>query len=165
MQYRQPPPPQRVRPPTGSTPIGNLNTNHDRHYMRMQEVFLDIPAPAPAGVPRQEVPSYTSLPSEAYCPAVTVNSNIQLPPDAAARCQEQESDDSSDWSIGPDRIQQALERAKLPALDLLQESYEDQVAALEIKLTRAKARLHLISKRQQTLRTRETRDPHLDAAD
>ena len=76
--------------------MGSLNTNHDRHYMRIQEVFLDISASTPAGVPRQEVPPCTSLPSEAYCPEVTVNPNIQLPPDAAARCQEQESDDSSD---------------------------------------------------------------------
>ena len=168
MQYQQPPPPQRVRPPTGSTPMCNLNINHDRHYMRLQEVFLDIShisAPAPAGEPTQEVPSYTSLPSEAHCSAAIVNTKEQLPTGAVAQCQEQESDDSSDWSITPDRLQQALERANLPALDLLQKSYEDQVAALEIKLTRAKARLHLISKRQRTLRASEPRDPLLDAVD
>ena len=165
VQCQQPPPPQRSRPLTGCTPIGSFNTNHDRHYMRIQEVFLDICASTPVGVPRQEMPPCTSLPSETHCPEVTVNPDIQLPMDAAAQCQEQESDDSSDWSIGPDRMQQALERANLPALDLLQKSYEDQVAALEIKLTRAKARLHLITKRQQTLRTSKNRDRYLDAVD
>ena len=104
-------------------------------------------------------------PVEAHCPAVTANSNEQLPPVGATSRQEQESDDSSDWSVTPERLQEALERANLPALDLLQKSLEDQVAAKENKLTRAKARLHLISKRQQMLRRGATRTPHLDAVD
>ena len=106
-----------------------------------------------------------SPPSKVPCPADTGKSNEQLPSDAATSSQEQESDDSSDWSITPDRIQEALERANLPALDLLQKSYEDQVAALEGKLTRAKAHLQHILQRQQTLKTSETRVPHLEAVD
>ena len=154
-QRQQPPPLQQVRPPTGSKTTGNLNTNHDKNYMRLQEDFLAIAAPAPAGAQTQEVSSYKSSPSKVPCPADTANSNEQLPSDAAASSQEQESDDSSDWSITPDRIQEALERANLPALDLLQKSYEDQVAALEGKLTRAKAHLqHISSSDSRLLRPR-----------
>ena len=125
-QCQQQLPPQQFRPPTGSAPINNLNTNHDRHYMRLQEVFLDIALPVPAEVRTQEVSPYKSSPSEAHCPAGILNSNEQPPPDAATSSQEQESDDSSDWSITPDRTQEALERANLPALALLQKSYEDR---------------------------------------
>ena len=164
-QCQPPPPLQRVKPLTGSTLTGNLNTNHDKNYMRLQEFFLDIAAPAPAEAQTQEVSQYQSLPSKLPCSAVAVNSNEQLPTDAATSSQEQESDDSSDWSITPDRIQEALERANLPALDLLQKSYEDQVAALENKLTRAKARLQLILQRQQMLKTSEPRVLYLDAVD
>ena len=56
---------QRVRPPTGSTTTGNLNTNHDKNYMRLQEDFLAIAALAPAGAQTQEGSSYKSPPSKA----------------------------------------------------------------------------------------------------
>ena len=131
--------------------------------MRLQEFFLDIAAPAPVKEQAHEVPPYRSLPLEVHCRTVTANANEQLPPVGATPSQEQESDDSSDWSSTPERLQEALERADLPALDLLQKSLEDQVAAKESKLIRAKARLHLISTRQQMLRRGATRNPHLDA--
>ena len=164
-QHQHPPPLQRARPPTGSTPIGNLNANHDRYYMRLQEVFMDSSAPAPARAPTQDAPPYLSLSSGARCSVDTADANQLLPSDAATQEQEQESDDSSDWSFTPERIQDALERADLPALDLLQKCYVDQVAVLESKLTRAKARLHLIFQRQQALRASKTRGLHLDAVD
>ena len=164
-QCQQPPPLQRVRPPTESTTTGNLNTNHDKYYMRMQEDFLAIAAPTPAGAQAQEVSSPKSPSSKIPCPSDTVNSNKQVPPDAAISSQEQASDDSSDWSITPDRVQKALERANLPALGCMQKAYEDKVAALEDKLTPAKAHLQHILQRQQTLKASETRVPHLEAVD
>ena len=154
---------QRVESPAGNTQPYTFNINHDRNYMRLQEFFLDIATPAPVKEQAHGVPPSRSLPSEAHCPAVTANSNEQPPPGGAALSQEQESEDSSDWSSTPERLQKALERADLPALDLLQKSLEDQVAAKKIKLIRAKARLHLISARQQMLRTGATRNPYLTA--
>ena len=162
---QQLPIPQQVKPPTANTQPHSFNFNHDRNYMRLQEFFLDIAAPAPVEEQTHEGPPYRSLPLEAHCPAGTANSNEQLPPESATSCQEKESDDSSDWSSTPERLQEAIERANLPALDLLQKSLEDQVATKESKLTRAKARLHLISKRQQMLRRGAARNPHLNAVD
>ena len=151
--------PQRVKPPIVRTQPYSFNLNHDRNYMRLQEVFLDIAALAPVEEHTHEVPPPRSLSLEAHCPTSTTNSNEQLPQDGATSIQEQESDDSSDWSFTPERIQDALERADLPALELLQKCYVGQVATLESKLTRAKARLHLISERQQMLRGDATRNP------
>ena len=145
---------------TRNTQPYTFNINHDRNYMRLQEFFLDIATPSPVKEQPHEGPPSRSLPSEAHCPAVTQDSNEQPPPGGAALSQEQESDDSSDWSSSPERLREAIERANLPALDLLQKSLEDQVAAKERKLTRAKARLHLISARQQMLRRSATRHPH-----
>ena len=162
---QQLPIPQRIKPPTRNMQPYSFNLNHDRNYMRLQEVFLDIAALTPVEEQTHGVPPHRSLPSEVQGPTITTNSHEQTPPDGAASSQEQESDDSSDWSFTPERIQDALERADLPALDLLQKCYVDQVATLESKLTRAKARLHLITERQQMLRRDATRNPHLDAFD
>ena len=115
MQYQQPPPPQRARPPSGSAPIGNLNVNHDRHYMKLQEFFLDIPAPAPAGVPTQEVPPYRSLPSEAHSSGV-VNTSEQLPPDATAQSQEQKNQMTA--AIGQSRPTASSRHLKEPICQL-----------------------------------------------
>ena len=164
-QYPQPPPLQRVVSPIGSTATGNLNTNHDKYYMRMQEDFLAIAAPTPAGTQAQEVSFPKSSSSKIPCPFDPVDSNKQLPPDAAISSQEQASDASSDWSITTDRVQKALERANLPALDCMQKAYEDKVATLEDKLTRAKARLQHILQRQQIFKASGTRVLHLEAVD
>ena len=162
---QQLPIPQRVKPPTVNTQPYSFNLNHDRNYMRLQEAFLDIAALAPVEEQTHGVPSHRSLSFEAHCPTVTTNSNEQLLPDDATSSQEQGSDDSSDWSSTPERLQEAIERANLPALALLQKSLEDQVAVKETKLTQAKARLYLISERQQMLRRDATRNPHLDAVE
>ena len=156
---------QRATPPMVNTQPYSFNLNHDRNYMRLQEFFLDIAAPAPVEKKTHGVLPYRSLPVETHCPTATINLNEQLPPASSTSSQEQESDDSSDWLSTPERLQEAILRANLPALDLLQKSLEDQVATKESKLTRAKARLHLISERQQMLRRRATRHPHLDAVD
>ena len=151
---------QQANLPTRSTQPYTFNTNHDRSYMRLQESFLDIATRSPAREPPCREPPSRSLPSEAHCPAVTQDLNAQPPPGDAALSQEQESDDSSDWSSSPERLREAIERADLPALDLLQRSLEAQVAVKETKLTQAKARLYLISERQQKLKKDTTRNPH-----
>ena len=151
---------QQANLPTRSPQPYTFNTNHDRSYMRLQESFLDIATRSPAREPPCREPPSRSLPSEAHGPAVAQDLNAQPLPGDAALSQEQESDGSSDWSSSPERLREAIERADLPALDLLQRSLEAQVAVKETKLTQAKARLYLISERQQKLKKDTTRNPH-----
>ena len=132
--------------------FNTFNINHDRNYMRLQESFLDIATPSPASEQPYKGPPSKNLPSEAHCPATVQGLHAQPPPSGTTLSQDQESDDSSDWSSSPERLREAIERADLPALNLLQRSLEAQVAVKETKLTQAKARLYLISERQQKLR-------------
>ena len=164
---RQPPDRDQQRPrlqqanlSTRSTQPYTFNINHDRNYMRLQESFLDIATPSPAREQTYEGPPLRSLPSEAHCPVAPQDLHAQPPPCGTALSQEQESDDSSDWSSSPERLREAIARADLPALDLLQRSLEAQVAVKETKLTQVKARLYLISERQQQLRKDATWNPH-----
>ena len=61
---QQLPIPQRVEPPARNTQPCSFNLNHDRNYMRLQEFFLDIAAPAPVEKQTHGVPPYRSLPLE-----------------------------------------------------------------------------------------------------
>ena len=136
-----------------------FNINHDRHYMKLQERFLDIATPLPVREQPQEGPSSRSQPPIAHCTAAAQDSYEHPSPGNTSLSQGQESDDSSDssdWSISTERLRAAIERADVPALDLLQRSLEAQVAVKETKLTQARARLYLISERQQQLRKEST---------
>ena len=138
--HHQRPDLQQTRLVVKNTQPSAFNINHDRHYMKLQETFLDI-----ATLSR-------SPPSAAPCAVALQDSHEQPLPESTVLSQGQESDDSSDWSASTERLREAIDRADLPALDLLQRSLEAQVAVKETKLIQAKARLYLISERQQQLR-------------
>ena len=239
MQDPQSSQPQQVVLPPRCNAAGNLNTNHDKHYMRLQEDFLTIAAVTPppmsaaseptlvsrSAVPErqssnstgkckrqhdrkmahrkrttlegrpqvQELPSRTRaasstdeanalkgvritseswtqeaslqniLPSNSPCPSNV--GTLDAPDDAAATRQVRTSDSSSDWSITTDRARRAMERANLPALDLMQRAMEEKVAVLEAKLTRTKALLQDILMRQQMVKANDAREVKLEADD
>ena len=110
----------------------------------------------------QDVPLLNMSPTCSPCPSAPSPSK---PDDDAASSQAQASDSSSDWSITTERAREAMERANLPALDLMQRAMEQKVAALETKLIRTKALLQNILTRQQNIKAKLTRVVKLEAVD
>ena len=245
MQNPQSSQPQRVALPPSGIVVSNLDTNHDKHYMTLQEDFLTIAAPtlppasaasklAPAcrppgpkrlssnsteegkrqhgrkmvhgkrttlerGPQVQELPSLEREASSTYeanalhksrttadpgtqdvslqnmslscspCPSSAPSPSkpwtLDEPDDATASSHAQASDSSSDWSITTERARKAMERANLPALDLMQRAMEQKVAVLEAKLIRTKALLQNILTRQQIINANEAREVKLEAVD
>ncbi len=123
--------------------------------MKLQERFLDVTTPGAVREQPHVGPSPRSPNSMAHGTTAAQTSQEHLSPGHTSPSQGQNSDnsgDSSDWAISTERLRAAIGRADGLALALLQRSLEAQVVIKEAKLTQARARLYLITERQQQLR-------------
>ena len=120
--------------------------------------------------PDQETPKEESQAQESssYYSSSTSSSSSDAPDEPGETeepHQKEETGQSSEDSITPDRAQKAIDRADLPTLDIMQKAAEKRVDVLESELTAAKNYLKYIIKRRKIVLAREPRDVEMERVD